>query len=118
MKILIVDDDKTTRKILTLYLRGQDYTVMTAENGLDALEKIGIEPVDVIIADLNMPYMDGIELTRMIRSDTSRSHIPIIMVSMQESPEERNRAVEAGVDVYMIKPVTAEQLQESIRNVR
>jgi len=118
VKILIVDDDKTTRKILTLYLRGGDHTVMTAENGLDALEKIGMEPVDVIIADLNMPYMDGIELTRTIRSDASRSHIPVIMVSMEEDAEERRRAVEAGVSAYLIKPVTAGQIEESIRNVR
>ncbi len=118
MKILIVDDDKTTRKILTLYLRGKDHTVITAENGLDALEKIGIETVDVIIADLNMPYMDGIELTRTIRSDSSRSHIPIIMVSIEEDAEERDRAVEAGVSAYLVKPVTAEQIEESIRNMR
>jgi len=112
MKILVVDDDKTTRKLLSLYLKGKGYEVVTAENGLDAIEKVGTESVNFILTDMNMPYMDGIEFTKNIKSDPVLKSIPIVMVTTEADEDERERAFKAGVDEYLVKPVNAEDTKE------
>jgi two-component system chemotaxis response regulator CheY len=117
MKILVVDDDKTTRKLLSLYLKGKGYEVVTAENGLDALEKVGIENVNFILTDMNMPYMDGIELTRNLKSDPAYSGIPIVMVTTEADEDEKKKAFEAGADDYLVKPANAEQINDSIKKI-
>ncbi|MCL4458278.1 MAG: response regulator [Nitrospirae bacterium] len=114
MKILVVDDDKTTRKLLSLYLKGKGYEVVTAENGLDAIEKVGTESVNFILTDMNMPYMDGIEFTKNIKSDPALKSIPIVMVTTEADEDERERAFKAGVDEYLVKPVNAEQVTEAV----
>ncbi|BCB96451.1 response regulator [Dissulfurispira thermophila] len=117
MKILIVDDDKTTRKLLSLYLKGKGYDVITAENGLDAMEKIGTEDINFILTDMNMPYMDGIEFTRNLKSDPTLNSIPIVMITTEADEDEKKRAFEAGVDDYLVKPTNADQINESIKRI-
>jgi two-component system chemotaxis response regulator CheY len=117
MKILIVDDDPTTRKLLGLFLRSKGYEVAYAENGIDGLEKLGSENPNMIISDLNMPYMDGIEFVKSIRSDPARAEIPILMVTTEGDPEERERALSVGVNGYLVKPVTAEVVIQHIRHI-
>jgi len=117
MKILIVDDDPTTRKLIGLFLKAKGYAVAYAENGLDGIEKIGMENPNLIITDLNMPYMDGIEFVKSVRSDPARSEIPILMVTTEADPEERERAMAVGVNGYLVKPVTAETVTQNIRHI-
>ncbi|MFQ3573143.1 MAG: response regulator [Thermodesulfovibrionales bacterium] len=117
MKILVVDDDKTTRKLLSLYLKSKGHEVVTAENGLEALEKLGTENVNLVVTDMNMPYMDGIELVKNIRSEETVSHIPIIMVTTEADEEEKKRAFDAGVDDYLVKPANADQINSSILKI-
>ncbi|MBI5212775.1 MAG: response regulator [Nitrospirae bacterium] len=117
MKILVVDDDKTTRKLLSLYLKGKGYEVVTAENGLDAIEKVGTEGVNFILTDMNMPYMDGIEFTKNIKSDPVLKNIPVVMVTTEADEDERERAFKAGVDEYLVKPVNAEQVTEAVMKI-
>jgi two-component system chemotaxis response regulator CheY len=117
MKILIVDDDPTTRKLIGLFLKAKGYAVAYAENGLDGIEKIGIENPNLIITDLNMPYMDGIEFVKSVRADPARSEIPILMVTTEADPEERERAMAVGVNGYLVKPVTAETVTQNIRHI-
>lgn len=117
MKLLVVDDDKTTRKLLSLYLKGKGYEVVTAENGLDALEKLGTESINVVVSDMNMPYMDGLELTKTLRADENMKNIPIIMVTTEADDDERKKAFDAGVDDYLIKPTNAEAISESIKRI-
>ncbi|MCL5237194.1 MAG: response regulator [Nitrospirae bacterium] len=117
MKILIVDDDKTTRKLLGLYLKGKGYGTVTAENGLDAMEKLSAGDINLIVTDMNMPYMDGIELTRTLRSDAASKNIPIIMVTTEADDDERKKALEAGVDDYLVKPTNADQISDSIKAI-
>jgi two-component system chemotaxis response regulator CheY len=76
MKILVVDDDKTTRKLLSLYLKGAGFEVVTAENGLNAMEKLGSEPFQLVLTDLNMPFMDGIEFIKTMKSNPARRPSP------------------------------------------
>ncbi len=114
MRILVVDDDSVTRKLLGLYLRAKGYDVAFAENGLDALEKLGTENINIVLTDLNMPYMDGIEFTKNMKSESLYSHIPVLMVSTEADEEEKRRAFDAGADGYLVKPVTAERINEEV----
>lgn len=117
MKILIVDDDQTTRKLLAFYLRSKGYDPLTAENGLDAIEKLGTNTVNLIMSDINMPYMDGIEFVKNVRANSSWAHIPVLMVSTEADADERERAHNAGANGYLVKPVTAEMVVEKIKEL-
>lgn len=117
MKILIVDDDKTTRKMVSLILKSKGYEVVTAENGMEALQKLGLEKINLILTDMNMPYMDGIEFTKQVRANPEFAHIPIVMLTTEADEEEKNRAYQAGVDDYIVKPATAEQIIESMKKI-
>lgn len=117
MKILIVDDCQTTRKLLTLYLKVKGFEVVSAENGLDAIEKLASHEVNLILSDLNMPFMDGIELIKTLKADPNTSHIPVLMVTTEADPEEKQKAMEAGASEYLVKPVTAEMVTQSIKNI-
>jgi len=117
MKILVVDDCQTTRKILSMYLKSKGFEVVSAENGLDAIEKLASHTVNLIMSDLNMPYMDGIELVKTLKSDPTLSHIPVLMVTTEADPEERQKAMEAGANAYLVKPVTAETVSSNIKDI-
>ncbi|MDA8239492.1 MAG: response regulator [Nitrospiraceae bacterium] len=117
MKIMIVDDCQTTRKILGMYLKSKGFEVVYAENGLDAIEKLAAASVNMIMTDLNMPYMDGLELVRSIRTDAALSDLPIIMVTTEADPEEKEKAFVAGANGYMVKPVSADAVAQNIRQI-
>ena len=117
MKIMIVDDCQTTRKLLGHYLKSRGYAVIFAENGLDAMEKLATEKVNLVMTDLNMPYMDGIELVKTLRSDPSMSDIPILMVTTENDEIEREKAFSNGANGYLVKPVTGDAIAENIKNI-
>jgi len=117
MKILIVDDDKTTRKLLSLYLKEGSFSVITAENGLDAMEKLGSETIQLVMTDLNMPFMDGIEFIKTMKSNHRTAHIPALMLTAETDGEEKERAFKAGADGYLSKPVTAEEVIAKIKRM-
>jgi len=117
MKILVVDDDRTTRKLLSLYLKGNGFDVVTAENGLDAIEKLGSGSVNLVVTDLNMPYMDGIEFIRTMKTNPDTGHIPVLMITTEDDDEERQRAANAGADGYLIKPVTSDIVAMKVRQL-
>jgi len=117
MKILVVDDCATTRKLLTLYLKSKGYEVVTAENGLDALEKVGKESINLVLSDLNMPYMDGIEFVKSLRANPDSADLPVVMCTTEADPEEKEKAMIAGANGYMVKPVTAEMVAENIKKI-
>lgn len=117
MNIMIVDDCNTTRKLLAHYLQSRGYSVVFAENGLDALEKIARHDVHLVMTDLNMPYMDGIELIRVLRSNPELSEIPILMITTENDDREREKAISSGANAYMIKPVTGNAIEENIKSI-
>ena len=117
MKIMIVDDCQTTRKLLGHYLKSRGYSVVFAENGLDALEKLGTDTVNLVMTDLNMPYMDGMELTKTLRADPNLSNIPILMVTTENDDTEREKAYSNGVNGYLVKPVTGDAIAQNIKNI-
>lgn len=108
VNILVVDDNESIRKLMTAYLVRDGYTVFTAEDGLKALELLDTEHIDLMIADIMMPNMDGYTLTKELRS--SRYHLPILMITAKESLEDKKRGFLAGTDDYMVKPVDFEEM--------
>ncbi len=117
MKILIVEDCQTTRKLLGHYLKSMGYSVIFAENGLDALEKLGTDTVNLIMTDLNMPYMDGLEFVKTLRSDSNLSDIPVLMVTTENDEKEREKAFSIGANGYIVKPVTGDIIEQNIKTI-
>ncbi len=117
MNILVVDDCQTTRKLLGHYLKTRGYQVVFAENGLDALEKLGANNINLILTDLNMPYMDGMELIRTLRSDPNWATIPILMVTTENDDVEREKAFDSGVNGYVVKPITGDTIAQNIKTI-
>jgi Response regulators consisting of a CheY-like receiver domain and a winged-helix DNA-binding domain len=106
--ILIVDDDKNTRKLMRAVLEAERYTVSTAENGEDALAVMGKEHIELVILDIMMPVMDGYEFTEILRQ--VNNNLPILMVSAKQLPADRKQGFLVGTDDYMTKPVDEEEL--------
>jgi len=116
-QILIVDDSLTVRKITGRLLAREGFAVVTAKDGIDALERIDEQIPDVILLDIEMPRMDGFEFTRRIRRDSKYAHIPIIMITSRTAEKHRNLARELGVDLYLGKPFQEEELLRNLREM-
>ena len=111
-RILAVDDEPSIRRSLQVHLEGKGYVVLTAPNGEEAMEMFPQHPPDVVIADLILPGMDGIELTRRIRE---RSSVPIIVLSAIGEEQKKVEALELGADDYVTKPFNMEELVARVR---
>jgi two-component system, OmpR family, KDP operon response regulator KdpE len=105
--ILVVDDDSQIRRVMRNALSSHGYTIIEARNGEEALKKVRAERLDLIILDLNMPDMDGIEVCREIRVV---SNLPIIMLTVRSAEKDKVRALDAGADDYVVKPFGIEEL--------
>lgn len=113
-RILVVDDEPQIRRSLQVNLEDKGYPVMTAEKGEDALETFANRIPDVVIIDLLLPGMDGIQLTRCIRK---QSAVPIIFLSAIGSETKKVEALETGADDYVTKPFSMEELLARIKSV-
>lgn len=115
--ILTVEDSPTLRELISFTLNDGDYKIIEAENGRDALNKLDGCHVDMVITDLNMPQMNGIELTRNIRSKDQYKYIPIIFLSTESRVEKKEEAKMAGATGWIVKPFQPEQLIKVVRKV-
>ncbi len=106
--ILVVDDDKNTRRLLQAVLERENYTVTTAGNGEDALAVMDREHIDLVVLDVMMPRMDGYEFTSLLRS--TNNELPILMVTARQLPEDKKQGFLVGTDDYMTKPVDEEEM--------
>lgn len=106
--ILVVDDDKNTRKLIRAVLEAENYTVSSAVNGEDALEVMDREYIDLVVLDIMMPKMDGYQFTELLRE--SNSELPILMVSAKQLPEDRHKGFLVGTDDYITKPIDEEEM--------
>lgn len=102
-KILIVDDSITSRTLLKNVLESYGYDVKTAVDGMDAFHVLQEEYFDLVSSDIEMPHMDGFELTARIRADESLSRLPVVLVTSLESQQDKERGVEVGADAYIVK---------------
>jgi two-component system, chemotaxis family, chemotaxis protein CheY len=118
MRVLIVDDFPTMRKILKNVLKQINMqNTLEAENGKEALDLLRKEEIDLIICDLLMPEMTGMELLQVCKDDPEISRIPFIMVTAEAQKKTVMEAIKAGVDNYITKPFTPERLQDAISKV-
>ena len=109
-KILIVDDDRDLLEMLNQYFTLKNYTIITAENGVEAIEKINMNP-DIILLDVNMPGMDGIEVCKRIRDIVS---CPIIFLTARVEEKDRIMGLLSGGDDYITKPFSLKELDARI----
>ncbi len=118
MKILVVDDFSTMRRIIKNILKQIGFTdIDEAENGQVALSKINDNNYDLVVSDWNMPEMTGIELLKAVRTNEAIKDTPFLMVTAEAKKENVVEAVKAGVNNYIVKPFTAEVLQEKIEKI-
>jgi len=108
-KILIVEDNEDVSRFIAL-LESEDFQIIYADNGADGLEKAQDSVPDLIVSDLMMPKMNGIELCRKIRSDEMLSHIPFIIITANSDEKERMKGLDSGADSYLLKPFNVEEL--------
>ena len=113
-RILIIDDDVGFRDLLRLHLSAAGYQVQVAEDGVAGGRALLAQTPDLIVSDLNMPFLDGFELLSLLRSDAETASIPVILLSGRSDGDTMAKAVELGAADFLIKPVTRDQLFESI----
>lgn len=114
-KILIVDDEEPNRKLLSRFLTCDQYTLYTAENGIEALELAKSIRPDLVLLDVSMPMMDGYEVCRTLKADTALQRIPVIFVTALLNPDDEARGFEAGGVDYITKPINATIVQARVR---
>ena len=108
--VLVVDDSLTVRRVTQRLLVREGYRVVTAKDGLDALERLGEERPAVLLSDIEMPRMDGFDLVRNVRADARLAGLPVIMITSRIAQKHRDHAAELGVDHYLGKPYSEEEL--------
>lgn len=107
-KVLVVEDDKNLRKLMTTYLKRNEYMTYEATNGVEALEIMDTNYVDLIISDIMMKEMDGYELTKSLREANYR--VPILLVTAKSTIADKKEGFLLGADDYMVKPIDMEEL--------
>jgi chemosensory pili system protein ChpA (sensor histidine kinase/response regulator) len=112
--VMVVDDSLTVRKITSRLLEREGYTVLTAKDGVDALEQMRDTLPGVMLVDIEMPRMDGFDLTRTVRGDPRTQAIPIIIISSRTADKHRNQAVALGVNAFLGKPYQESELLQHV----
>ncbi|MCQ2358998.1 MAG: response regulator transcription factor [Phascolarctobacterium sp.] len=113
-KILVADDEQSIREILRIYLENEGYEVLEAEDGADALRKIELDKPDLVLLDIMMPILDGIEVCRQVRK---HHDIPIIMATAKDADDDRILGLEMGADDYITKPFNNRELMARVKAV-
>jgi len=110
-RILVVDDSPTIRRMMIAALRGlPNVEFDEANNGLEAIERLSLAPVNLLFLDLNMPDIHGIEVIEFVRSHQAYRHIPICVVTTRGDEASRAQVLKAGANVYLTKPFTPQEL--------
>jgi two-component system chemotaxis response regulator CheY len=115
---LIVEDSPTMRQLLSFSLkRFKGCKIIEAIDGVDALKKLASERVDMILADINMPVMDGLKLITIIRQNPKMKDLPIVIITTEGAEEDRQRGLKLGANAYITKPVQANHLLKTITDL-
>lgn len=120
MDVLIVDDSAAIRKILKRVLQQAEIPtghVYEANDGIEAIERLKEQPVQLILSDINMPNMDGLQFLSHIKSNPEWKNVPVVMVTTEGSQSKVLEAVELGAIGYVRKPFTAEQIKEKLTGI-
>jgi two-component system alkaline phosphatase synthesis response regulator PhoP len=114
-KILVVDDEPGIRELVQIILQDEGYCVITAENGVDAVQKVKDELPDMVLLDMVMPGISGLEVCRILKKDASTKFIPIVMFTVLGRDTDVKLAKESGCDGYFLKPFTPEDLVSEVK---
>ena len=113
--ILVVDDSATTRSLVAAYLADwQDVEVVEAASGFEALRVLPARRVDLIVTDINMPDINGLELISFVRANPNYRRIPVIIITTENSDEDRKRGLDLGASDYLVKPFGAADLRRAV----
>ncbi len=116
-KVLVIEDTASEMELISHYLRDSGYTVIATADAKDAMDKIDQHKPHVIITDLVMPGMNGLELCRSIRKNPETQNLPIVVCTSKDQDLDRMWAMKQGADAYVTKPFSKEQLVRAIRSV-
>jgi CheY-like chemotaxis protein len=116
-KILVVEDNPQNMKVVLMTLKPHGYTLLQATDGEEALKVAVSDNPDLIIMDVQIPKMDGLEVTRKLRQMPSFSHVPVIAVTAYAMKGDEEKAMEAGCSVYLPKPINTRQLPEMVAEI-
>jgi len=109
--ILVVEDSPAMRQLLSFAMkRIPGSKVIEATDGVDALKKLSSEKIEIIIADINMPIMDGLKLLSLVREHAKYKNIPVIIVTTEGAEEDRKKALSIGANAYLTKPIQTQEL--------
>jgi two-component system chemotaxis response regulator CheY len=110
--VLVVDDSQTIREIVKVYLKGMDVDFVEAPEGARALALCRLMPVNLVVCDIKMPGMDGIEFTRQLRAEpeAERAKLPIILMTGEKEADLRERGLAAGANSFLNKPLSSQEL--------
>ena len=109
--ILVVEDSPTMRQLITFAMkRIANAKVIEATDGVDALKKLSSERVDLILADINMPVMDGLKLVSLVKNNQSYKDIPVIIITTEGAKEDKEKAMAIGANAYLPKPIQTQEL--------
>ena len=109
--ILVVEDSPTMRQLIGFAMkRIAGSKVIEATDGVDALKKLSSEKIDIILADINMPVMDGLKLVSLVRGNPTYKDIPIIIITTEGAEEDKKRALAIGANAYLPKPIQTQEL--------
>lgn len=113
--VLIVDDSTSMRQLVAFALKDAGYDVVSAVHGKDALDKLNGTKIDMVITDLNMPEMDGIEFIKQLRTKTGYRFTPIVMLTTESQEAKKQEGKQAGASGWIVKPFTPEQLIDVVK---
>ena len=116
-KVLLVDDDPVILKLLQVNFEMEGYTVLTANDGVEGLDKARAERPDVVILDIMMPRMDGLEVTRELKGDDATKEMPILLLSAKAQASDIQIGREVGADDYLTKPFDPLELLERVSEI-
>lgn len=115
--VLVVDDEPMARTLLRLMLVRAGFNVSEAEDGYDALEKVRLNPPDIVLLDVMMPGMDGFKVCEALRHEDETMQLPIIMLSAKTDLDSINKGLRVGATKYLTKPISPEDLTHHVKDV-
>ncbi|MEK6581412.1 MAG: response regulator [Nitrospirota bacterium] len=116
--ILVVEDSPTMRQLISFAMkRIANSKVVEATDGVDALKKLSSEKIDLILADINMPVMDGLKLVSLVRGNAAYKSIPIIIITTEGAEEDKKKAIAIGANAYLPKPIQTQELIKLVNSI-
>ena len=114
IKILVVEDSPTQLKLTTAALQGQQYEILTAMDGEEALQKVLVDKPDLVVLDVVMPKMDGFQVCRKMKASPEMQHIPVIMLTSKNQKADEFWGKKQGADIYLTKPFDEVELLDAV----